>query len=109
VPGGERRKVNEAQIDRLFELVGVRAGQHHPRDVRLEHRDLGGRMIVDGGISEGLDESVVSLRLHATSLGARAGSQVENSIPEATGFFRTPRRAVQADSNMGTVHKVTLP
>ena len=40
-PRRKRREVEEAEIDRLLDLVGERAGQEHIRNVRLQHR--GGR------------------------------------------------------------------
>src|SRR5206468_9457576 len=48
VPFGERREINKAQIDGLFNLVGVWASQHDPRDMGLQNRDLGSRMLVHG-------------------------------------------------------------
>jgi len=62
VPFGERREIDKAQIDGLFDLIRVWAGQHDPRDVRLEDGDVGGRMLVHRAIGEGLDQSV--MRLH---------------------------------------------
>src|SRR5437762_3290171 len=67
VPLGERREIDKAQMDRLFDFVRVWAGQHHPRDVGLEDRDFSGRMLVHGALGEGLDQSLMSVHPHAAS------------------------------------------
>src|SRR5712691_9633711 len=67
----QRREIDKAQIDGLFDLVRIRASQHHPRDVRLQDDYLGGRMLIYSTIGEGLDQMVVSVH-GVTSSGANA-------------------------------------
>src|SRR5690606_14471542 len=76
----ECRKVEEWQSERLFQLICVRTGQQHVRDVRLDQLDRAGRMRVAGGIAQSTDEASglvagrrgapvrAAIRRHASSL-----------------------------------------
>ncbi|MNP44863.1 hypothetical protein D3C76_1387430 [compost metagenome] len=51
--GVEAGEIEEAEVDRLLDLVGIAAGQQHPGYVRLDHLESVHRMWVEGGILQG--------------------------------------------------------
>ncbi|MNE07933.1 hypothetical protein D3C80_1005730 [compost metagenome] len=70
--GVEAGEVEEAEVDRLLDLVGIAAGQQHPGYVRLDHLEPVHRMGVKGGILQGGYQGLAHGRsLFYCAIGAR--------------------------------------
>ncbi len=55
-PLGERREVEEPEVEVFFQLVGEVAGEHHPRNVRLDALDVRRRMRKAPGLAQAVDQ-----------------------------------------------------
>ncbi len=57
---GKRREIHEAEIDRLFDLVGVIPGKNHPGDMRFDDREVLDGMGVERRILQRPDQFIAA-------------------------------------------------
>jgi hypothetical protein len=54
----ERAEIEEAEVHRLLDLVGVLAGEEYPRDMRFDQLDRSGRFRVAPSLAQSGDQAV---------------------------------------------------
>jgi hypothetical protein len=74
----ERAEIEEPEIHRFLDFVGVGAGEDDPGNMRFDHVNVLHRMVVAGGIEQRLNQGRKSVvhdmaSLHEPAEGARSG------------------------------------
>src|SRR5207244_1453571 len=84
-PPLEAGKVQEAKIDRLFDLVGEPAGQQHPGDVGFVQTDVVSRMRIGRRLQKRLDKRRQGVTSGRPVHGQDAATSFGSALAEEAG------------------------